>query len=97
MDGDANWEFLELNGANELLEYIAVWTNFTEVLEAWCRADVVVFSSIGDIVSFVLGRVSAPIASAISSNYTSRGTAEVSALQIRYDRLAEQRGNVTSE
>lgn len=65
-------------------------TKFPESEEACRRADVVVTSSVMDVIDLVLGPLSVSVDGNVSSNSSLRHAAEVSNLGVKYDFLAEQ-------
>lgn len=96
VSGKADWDLASFNAANEPLHDTVLKKTFTGLREAF-PADVTVPSSILNVADFDLARVTATVASNVSSNDPLRHTAEVSELQNTYDRLVAQCSSVTSE
>lgn len=68
MNTDANWGVSDLSLADGMLEHIVLKTKFTEFQEACRPSDVVVPSSMIDLLDVALGRVSAFVSGEDSSN-----------------------------
>lgn len=97
MDGEANSNLANLNAAHELSEHTVLKTAVTELQAASCRAGVVVFTLMVDVVDFALGCVSAAVAGEVLSDDGLRLTAEMSEIQVKYGRLAVELSSVSSE
>lgn len=97
VDCKVDWDLTDLNAAEEPFEYTVLRTIYPEVEEACRRVDVAALSSVIDTVHLAPGHVSAVVAGDNSSNDALWRTAEVSELQIKYDRLEAQLSTITSE
>lgn len=83
MDGEADWDLVNLNAADEQFAYISLKAKFTELQEACGRAEVVDRLSTMNVVDFALGRTSAPVAGDANCVDLLPRNADVSDLQLR--------------
>lgn len=77
-DGEADWDRMDVNLADELMDHAVLKTKFTKLQKARLRADVFAFSPMIGIDNFALGRVSAPVAGEVPSDNEFWRTVEVS-------------------
>lgn len=96
-DGEDDLDLVALNAADGSLEHTVLKSNFTEVQEMCRRADVALSSSIIVVADFALRRVTATVAGDVYCNDPLRRTADVSELQIKYDRLVGYLSSVASK
>lgn len=86
-----------MNAADEPLEHTHFKTTFTELQEACVRADGDVHSSTIEVIDFAFRSVLAFVAGDTSSTNPLRHNAEMSELQMIYDRVLAQSISVSSQ